>query len=205
MANHFDPHLHHYFMDGVRVAGITEAMKAEGLSPDLDKVSFRHRKNIEYAGSRGHEIHRACHLDDEGEAHNYTFDPQVEGPLEAWRAFKRDYGFKPEIVERPMYHPVYMFGGTPDSVGPCGKFGRLATVERKSCELQEHFGFQLAGQDILVMNELQVPPTATIAVHLGKDGRYHPREFNFARERHFKALFLAAVAIANYRISKGTL
>lgn len=194
----FDRPTHTYWFGSRRVSGINEALESVGLKPPINIVSRRHRANFEYAGERGTAVHKMCELEDLGESGNYTFDPNLVGYLEAWKVFKLDYGYSPDVTEQPIGHPVYQFGGTPDSGGTCEKMGGYFAVERKQRKLLPQDKFQVALQVILLRDVLGKPCKGGVLVELRKDGKYCAEE---VRTRPLERLVLAAIAVSNYKIS----
>lgn len=191
----FDNSSHTYWFGDRKVTGITEAIGRAGLSPKIPEVA---QKNFEYAAGRGTSVHKACELDDMGQSQDFQFDPQVDPYLDAWRKFNADFNFDPDLVELPMGHTVYMFGGTLDCAG-MSKDGYVI-VERKTRAFQDHDEFQVAGQELLVRDVAGKKVTGRLVVSLANDGRYSPR---WCRDRQAQPLFLAAVAVANWQISRG--
>jgi hypothetical protein len=154
------------------------------------------KRNFEYAGQRGSAVHRACEFYDMGHLDEVSLDSNIERYLEAWKAFRKDYEYGPFGTELPMGHPIYYYGGTPDSWGRSNK-GPLV-VERKSRPLAEYDGFQLAGQDALIEANYGFKSEKLLGVQLKADGTYVVREYVKSR---YRPLFLAAAAVANYQIS----
>lgn len=195
----FDPETHRYFFGPRRVTGITEALSGVGLLAPLPE-NGRILRNFKYAGERGTAVHSMCAIDDKGECDKWDMDPSLLPYLEAWRAFKYDTGFKPLHVEEPMGHSIYMFGGTPDVAGTLPGNPGLVVVERKTRDLKDEDGFQLALQEVLVAHNKKSPVLQAWAVRLSDDGTYRPREYKF---REHRPLALAAVAIQNEKIRRG--
>lgn len=194
----FDPVEHKYYLGDRRITGITEAMERTGLTPKIPEAA---KKNFAYAAERGTAIHKMCELHDLGKADQFDMDPNLQGYLDAWKKFCWDYGFGALLTEVPMYHPVYQFGGTPDVAGYSDKLKCKVIVERKAVrEISDTVGFQLAGQDLLVKaNHEGFEFTKTLVVQLMDDSKYRAKEYGPGM---YKNLFLSAVSIANYQISK---
>lgn len=201
---------HTYHFGDRRIVGITDAMSRAGLTPPIPEAA---KRNFEAAGVKGSTAHSMCELYDLGVAGDYEMDPTMQGYLDAWVAFRSEWAYHPEMVEVPMGHPIYQFGGTPDTAGPIHypSLGfKHAIVERKTCDLADHVGFQLAGQELLVQHEMgeRWPgPCLLLAVRLNKDGTFQvkghrPGEYTQKRA-YYRGLFLAAVAVSNYQISQG--
>lgn len=198
----FDKERHLHLIDSRRVTGITEAISRGGLSPAIPKFG-RAAENFKAAGQRGTAIHDACELVDSGMEDQYSFDPAITGYMDAWKQFCADFEYTPDIVEVPMAHPIFMFGGIPDTAGLCGRLRGYAVVERKSRPLADYDRFQVAGQLLLIEHNHPRPSgeqVFRIVVQLKADGSYTHKEY---RNRLDRGLFLAAVAVSNYQISQG--
>lgn len=193
----FDPETHRYYLDGRRVVGITEALALSGIKPPPDPSTRTHAANVEYACQRGTAVHKMCELDDLGKCDSYDFDANLLPYLDAWRSFKRDYGFAPDFTERFLVHEVFCFGGIPDSAGPCDKTGGYTVVERKVRELDDADELQVAGQSILLKDVAGKPVAHGLLVRLKEDGKYQVKK---CADRRSRGIFLAAVTVANYRI-----
>ena len=192
----FDPIPHRYYYGDRRIVGITEAIQSVGLSPAIPESA---RRNFAYAASRGTTVHKACELSDLGQSHEYDMDSNLSGYVKAWEKFRIDYGYEPDLVEVPLGHYIYQFGGTPDTAGYSKKLEAYCVVERKTCQLQDHFGFQLAGQEILVIQGPSGPQHARkLAVQLKPDSQYVVKEYY---DKIYHKLFLNAVSISNWKIS----
>lgn len=98
-----------------------------------------------------------------------------------------------------MAHPVYQFCGTADRGGTTG--GKPATVEIKTVKDKATYpadwvGIQLAAQEILLEGCAGFESSKRLAVCLGSDGSYKPREYTDYNDR---GLFLGAVGIAVWK------
>ena len=159
--------------------------------------------NFRRAGERGSVVHKMCELYDTGREHEFEMDPTLEGYAIAWRNFCEEYGFQSELTEVPLPHEIYQFGGTPDTAGNSSLLGGFTVAERKTRELQDYDGFQLAAQELLVQRELKTDkPMFLLGVRLKQDGHFEVRVYS-AKRTFYRGLFLAAVSVANYQISQG--
>lgn len=191
---------HSYWFGDRRITGITQALGLSGLRPRTEFTSRRHSANFARAGRRGTAVHQACEIYDAGEISLYDVPPELRGYVDAYAGFSRQHGFEPTVIEKPMGHPIFQFGGTPDRAGWCELLQAHVVLELKQCELGDWIAFQLAGQKLLL--QYHFPETRwerELAVRLFPDGTWKVREY---REPRARGLFLAAVAIANYHISK---
>src|SRR5262249_27764492 len=123
----FDPEAHVYRVDGAPVPSVTELLEAAGISPDYSKV---HPAGLRHARLRGIHVHLCCDLDDADDLDWSSVHPEAVGYVQAWRAFKADYGYHPLASQVILYHPTYGYAGTTDSVGDLD--GYVTIVERKA-------------------------------------------------------------------------
>ncbi len=138
----FDEETHIYRLgDGV-IPGHTRVLDMGGLvpygavAPDI----------LERKSEIGREVHSACFFHDMNKA--FTFDPQIQGFLEAWIDFREVTRFVPLLREyRALYHfKGLAFGMQIDALGHFANH-REAVVEIKTCTtILPHHGVQLAAQ-----------------------------------------------------------
>ena len=194
----FDPEKHIYRVGNIIRPGINECLESVGLKPSLSAIPA---DVLEFARTRGKAIHAVCELYDRGHLGQYEIDPRTEVYLEAWKSFRMDWSFDPEIIEQPMAHPVYQFAGTPDRAGTVeGKPSvvEIKTVSGEAKEPDEWVGFQLAGQAVLLEGCAGYEAGYRYAVCLGSDGKYVVEEYI---DRTDKSIFLAAVSITAKKIN----
>jgi len=125
--------IHEYFWNGVRVPSVTEILDDVGIV-DYSSIPFGMR---EMALQRGSDVHTATHYDDENDlefdeelwlANSIGYEreyqrtgmgvaPTRAGYVAAWRKFRRETGFEPELIEHRGYNESYGFAGTLDRSG----------------------------------------------------------------------------------------
>lgn len=140
----FDEQSHRYRLaDGRVIPGHTRVLDLGGLVP----YAMVEPDILERKSALGREAHLACAFNDEEK--QFTYDPRVEGYLEAWRDFRKTSGFVPSLVE---HRDVYVINGLPfgmqiDRVGYYPKDKYETVVELKTCSVvMPHHGVQLAAQ-----------------------------------------------------------
>ncbi len=140
----FDEEKHLYRLDDGRIIpGHTRVLDLGGLVP------YAHIEPdiLERKSAIGREAHLACLLHDQEKV--FTFDPRVEGYLNAWIDFRKVTGFKPFLCE---YRDVYVFAGLPfgmqiDRLGRYPGEKQDTVIELKTCaQVMPHHGVQLAAQ-----------------------------------------------------------
>ena len=106
----FDPVAHRYAWKGRTVPGVTDIISSALGNPfaDVPPAVLEHKRAI------GVAAHLACHLDDEGKLDESTVHPEVAPRLAAWREFRRAFRFEVYASERPLYHSLHGYAGTPD-------------------------------------------------------------------------------------------
>lgn len=125
--------IHEYYWNDVRVPSVTEILDDVGIV-DYTSIPFAVRK---MALQRGSDVHTATHYDDENDlefdeelwlANPIGYEreyqrtgrgvaPTRAGYVAAWRKFRRETGFTPELIEHKGYNEAYGFAGTLDRMG----------------------------------------------------------------------------------------
>jgi hypothetical protein len=136
----FDAERHIYTLDGRVLPSVTQILEATGLV-DFSRVS---EGVLSAAQWRGSAVHHACHLDDEGDLDESTVEPEHHGYLSAWRKFKAESGFVPEVIEQPAYSIAYGYAGIPDRIGAFRPAPLPAIVDLKTGAIQPSVRWQLA-------------------------------------------------------------
>lgn len=190
----FDPVEHRYYLNDRRVIGLTEALGSVGIKPPLVGIP---QSTLERVRERGTRIHLLTQLDDENDLGEYA--PEDEGYLSAWRKFKAEHDYRPEIIEQFFIHPLYFFGGIPDR--GCYLGAKKATLEIKTtvAGVEPWVDIQTALQCSLLRDVAGFNSEIRAAVALFEDGTY---EFKTFKDHRAIALGLSAVAIANYKLGR---
>jgi hypothetical protein len=169
----FDPIPHLSYLQDKILWSITGSLKQSGIV----KTDYYTREGM----IRGSYVHSACHYLDESDLdwsalENHPYN--IIGYVRAWEAFKRDWNFKPRLIELPMYEPNLMMSGIPDREGLILD-GEPAIVEIKSGSMKFWTAFQTAGQDLLLQAWDAKPVyRRRFGVALQADGTYKkPVEF----------------------------
>lgn len=134
----FDQAEHRYFFDGVPVPNVTRVLEAAGLI-DYRFLGERREMYLE----RGRLVHLATERDDNHSLDEESIDTEIVGYLQAWRAFRRDYGFVPRLIEHRICNEQYRYAGTLDRVGRI-RDGTELLVDLKSGLAPDAVRFQLA-------------------------------------------------------------
>jgi hypothetical protein len=109
----FDEPAHHYYLNGVMLPSVTTVLAAAGL---LDYGFLGDRREVYL--ERGQAVHAATQRDDDHDFAEESVNAEILEYVKAWRAFRRDYGFAPRLIEHRVFHPHFQYAGTLDRLGP---------------------------------------------------------------------------------------
>ncbi len=170
----FDPEPHEYWLKDNLLWGFSAIVKAVGW---VDDTWFTEESRV-----RGTHVHMGTHFIDEGGADWSTIRQEIFGYIMAYENFKKDWNFKPRLIELPLYHPLLLYGVTPDREGLV-QDGDPAIVELKSGALTWVAQYQTAAQD-LAIQAWEKKPTyrRRIGVKLLSDGTYIAKEYKDPRD-----------------------
>jgi len=196
----FDPVNHTYHtLTNERLVSNTDVLEGQGFS-DYSHVPEAFRIP---ALERGTEVHRATALLDK--KRKWARGRGMWAYVEAWRRFKKDFKFKPTLIERPLYDSVYMVATTPDRWGE-SIHGHI-TVQIKTGKVEDWVGLQLAFEERCIFLDLglvnPVPLVSTrdrFAVELRADGSYKERRFE---DKDDIRVFLSAVTVHQWQRKHG--
>src|SRR4030095_5332092 len=158
----------------------TQVLAEAGLTPDF---SFAKPHHLEAAIRIGKAVEQATLALDQGKGwKNLSW---VAGYVEAWKLFKRDFKFKPELREERLNDYERKVTTKPDAWG-FSRAGQI-TVQIKSCPLKDVVGLQLACEEHCIRwsrtdrNPLKYTLDSSPdrwGVELKSDGRYKVRRFD---------------------------
>lgn len=154
----FDPENHAYTINGQPAPGVT-AIIGSVLGPNPFWT--------QEARDMGKAVHRAIHYYAENDLDYDSLDEAIKPRLDAYIKFCADQGFKPDLIEQPLYHPTLRYCGIPDQV----KIGNLI-VDYKNGQKMPQYGLQLAAYANMLPNPyaydricLQLLPTGKYKIH----------------------------------------
>ena len=111
-----DRKAHIYKLGGEKIDSVTDVLGDLGI---IETEWF-----TEDSCARGVAVHTACHFWDEGDLVWESLAPiedalqqPIRAYVKAWIRFRRETGFIPTVIEKPIYHPLYHYAGTPDRLG----------------------------------------------------------------------------------------
>lgn len=186
----FDPVEHRYWLNDVELRSVTryigDAGYRHGYHGNGDAATF------------GRYVHEATAYADLDDLDVETLDPLIAVRVEAWRKFKEREGFVPDLTrrERPCFHPIYFYAGTPDAPGL--RRGKPCTVEIKTGAKEKWHGLQVGGgyTPMLELHDPSYKGADSLVVYLKDDGDY---DLEPVTDKRLPALFLSLVATVNGR------
>lgn len=187
----FDPAAHEYFWNGQLVPGVTHVLAASGLI-DFTGVPI---DALVAARERGTAVHRMCELDDLGDLDEDSADDALLGYLVAWRKFRAETNFVPDMVEWRVFHPTYRYAGTLDRRGMLFKCDAVADI--KTGAPQRATSVQTAAY-AMALDPKHGQKLKRYAVHLQEDGNFKLIEYKDPRDF---IVFIAALTLVNWRQS----
>lgn len=189
----FEPTGHVYTVDGREVPSVTQILAGVGLT-DFSRVN---PELLERSKDFGTKAHEATELSDKGKFDYFSESVEICSIVDAWDRFKKDVGFVPELIEKPLYSTKYGFAGTPDRIGLIGK--DPAIVDIKTGVLLNVAELQLEGYEILALESFyyeKVKKFRKISVQLLQDGSYKMEEYS---DRGARTAFLSCLNVYNYK------
>ncbi len=118
----FDEEKHEYRVDGRILTGVTRIIADMGL--------IETRWFTEDGRERGTQVHKTCELFDKGTLDEEALDPRLVSYLDGWKAFLRETGFVPILIEH-RGASKYGYAGTLDRLGVTGR-GKTVLLDIKS-------------------------------------------------------------------------
>jgi hypothetical protein len=161
-----DLETHEYLFEGQRVPGVTKILTALGL---VDSRWFS-----DLARDRGSAVHKAVELQLLGKLDWTSVDPRIVGYVKAAVKFCEVAGIETgpgTYVERPVYHPLLRYAGTPDLEAVA--FRDPSTIDWKSGGTGMA-GLATAGYEMArrACDGAGAPMRRRIVVQLREDGTY---------------------------------
>jgi hypothetical protein len=162
----FDAATHTYRCGGVVVPSVTQIIGG------LHSFAGIPKEVLAAAAERGTDVHAMCEYDDGDGLAEGSYEPELQGYLDAWRLFKRE--MKPEMIwiEARQFSKQHWFAGTMDRLASMG--GSSWVLDIKTAQ-QAHptWGLQTAAYKQLLLG---VSPHALMCkrgtVQLSKNGTY---------------------------------
>lgn len=189
----FDAETHTYRLDGLRLPSVTEIIKP--LSPDFSRIPA---DVLEAKRALGVAVHAACEFDDRDELDDSNTDQQVMGYVAAWRRFKSETRCSVLMNEQALYHASFRFAGTVDRVVEIVGVGKMLIDLKTAALMDDVFGVQLAGYQILLAAHINDPITRQ-GLRLKPDGTYQLIKYD---DQNDLPCFMGLLAIHNWKESR---
>ena len=192
----FDPHRHVYTtLAGEVLPSNTEILEGMGFV----NYSFVAPDKLAAAAEIGSDVASATALLDRGRPWKAQFS-HVAGWVAGWQKFKKDFKFKPELIEEPLFDPYYMVATTPDRHGE-SIHGNITAQIKTSVGVSDWVGLQLAFEERCIAIAKGDPPIVTssdrrFAIELRPNGTYKPTRFPSEFDIR---VFLAAATVFLWR------
>lgn len=179
----YDPSTHSYFLDGKPIPSVTEILREAGMYQNVKKSDTWD----EYYLKRGEYVHLACRFVLEEKLDEDQLHEDLKPYVAAFREFVRDTGFLAHIIEQPMRHTEYRFGGTPDLAGQFkSKDSPYCVIDIKSGSPNRAHQIQTAAYAILLRHNYKWHGMNRYALYLGP-GKYKLVAHTGADEKVFMA------------------
>jgi hypothetical protein len=182
---------HSYWVDGVRIIGVNEALNEAGLKdfsgipPDV----------LENARQRGIAVHSACHFHDEDDLDLESLSPEIVPYVNAWARFKMEAGVEIVECETAHFHPGFGFAGRLDRVVIIGH--KRGILDLKTYRPDSMTGVQLSAYSMLVNDtENSTLPMYRWGLWLKNTGKYSLHEFTDTGDQQ---IFLSCLNIAKFK------
>jgi hypothetical protein len=109
----FNQATHRYTLGGVWLPNVTRVLSAVGLlNYDFLPDALR-----DECLRRGRAVHEVTRHEDEGNLAEGSVPPEIREYVEAWRRFRQDYDFQPNLIEHKVCNPQYGYAGCLDRTG----------------------------------------------------------------------------------------
>ena len=178
---------HSYWLSDRRLDGVTEILERSGIAD--------YRFSNEDAMTRGTYVHTATVLIDRGTLDWSALDDTLRPYCHAYQRFIEDKRPKILLSEKPMYHPQYLYAGTPDRVMEMD--GAIILPDLKSGAPNRATAVQVSAYRELVKVSEGIDCRKCFSLHLRDDGTY--RLNHIENTQRYYNIFLAALTVERYK------
>ncbi len=201
MPLEFNEERHEYTLDDKRLPSVTQVLNPwSQLAGVPDHLLEPYRQ-------RGHDVHLATQLDDEGDLDEDSV-PELMGYVRAWRKFRADFEFETHYIELRVYHPMLLYAGTLDRYGAVTMtVGRKRVKVPLLLDIKSGVGDRTHGPQTaaylaaLATRHHGADVARRACVYLADDGTYKTEFFGDYQEDF--GLFVAALTIMRWKEKHG--
>jgi hypothetical protein len=185
----FDRKNHAYWVDGVRLPGVTRVIAHAGVATDYSMIDTG---TMDGARNRGNIVHEIIHKHHtEGTTLRSQTNRQADACLRAYEKFLAETCYQPVRTEIQLYSTVFWYAGTIDSGGFL--FGDRTLVDVKSSHDVNKDAVDLQTAAYAWLWDETYPEEKIerrVCLHLMKTGRYRlvPCEDPMAFDKFVEAL-----------------
>lgn len=178
----FEPEEHRFWLKERELLSVTRILGDAGIIGNF----FGSDADREFYLARGEAVHLATEYDDLDELDEDSVDPEILPYLEGWRAFRRESGFEPVLIEEIVWSETHGYAGILDRAGIL--HGKSSIIDIKSGVVPKWAALQTAAYAHALGEKVD-----RYAVELRNDGRYSLKPH---KDRGDVGVFLAALQIA---------
>ncbi len=182
---------HEYRWNGTVALSVTQILEKVGI------IDYQHLPNSirTIALERGSAVHAACHYADEGDLVEDRLG-ELLPYVNAWRRFRSDTQFVPDLIEHRAFNESYGFAGTLDRRGASPNWKLPVIIDLKTNEAPRWTGYQLAAYASFFPS-----PRAymRLAVELHKNETYRVDEYHPKDWHSDFAVFASALCVVRAR------
>jgi hypothetical protein len=190
----YDDTTHIYKLDNKRLLSVNNILDYAGLQ-DYSKIPMGLRESI---FAKGKAVHKAVYLYSKGSLNMDTLSPEIRPYVEQWQLAVERFEIEVLFAEEPMYHPKYLYAGTPDIV--CKYMGNTVVLDIKTfAELKFWVKYQLAGYKAMIEETKGLKLDYRLAIQLSE---HMARPIRFIDDVDFYD-FLAFKRTAEIRLKEG--
>lgn len=167
----FDRKNHAYWVDGVRLPGVTRVIAHAGVSTDYSMIDTGTMDGARNRGNIVHEIIDKHHA--EGTTLRAHTHKQADGCLRAYEKFLAETSYRVEWTERQLYSTLFWYAGTIDNRG--WLFGERTILNVKTSHDVNQPAVELQTASYAWLNDENYPEEKherRVCLHLMKTGRY---------------------------------
>ena len=167
----FDARTHTYRHNGAALESVTQVLTRAGQI-----VAWGDEEDLR----RGSYVHKAAALYDRGSLDFRRVAAEWRGFVYAWRNWKRDSGFRVQIIETPVFDAEHGIAGTPDRIGLLDSFRGIRVVvdlkSNKAGQIADGVRFQLAAY-AMMSRRSPGERLERVGLALMPDGKYSVKHF----------------------------